>query len=146
MAKELSFILFNLNLVNDEVDRSKRFNPFSVPTQIRCFESSKIDNNQLFITHETPPKYSLGSNEELMALIYEELTPIRKTCLKGISIISVMINNAGKVESPEVIRSLAPETEAEFIELIQQYEFEPATFLGKTIECRMIFPIKLEWL
>ena len=92
---------------------------------------------------EILPKYKYGTNEELHKLIYAQLKYPNQGCIHGTTFLAFTVNKEGKVESPEIKRSISSELDEQLIRIIKKYEFEPGKLDGKIGRYQMVFSFKI---
>ena len=108
--------------------------------------SGQSSNVGFLVNPQVMPQYKHGTMKEWVGSIYEQLKFPPDVCFSGtVSIISFIINEEGKVESPEIVRSVHMKgIDEQLIEIVCDAEFIPGKMHGKAVPIKYILPIRFE--
>ena len=82
---------------------------------------------------EQPIRTKRGDHVSPPRPIYTPEPKVPKNGLKGVVAIRCVVGSDGRVQNPEVARSLSPQNDASALEIIQKWRFEPAKKDGEPI-------------
>lgn len=106
--------------------------------------SPNADDDKPFTMVEQMPEFP-GGQSAMMSFIAENIKYPEKAMKEGVQgkvYVRFVVNKEGKVEQPQVIRSLSPETDAEAIRVIESLpRFEPGTQGGKPVSVYYTIPL-----
>lgn len=102
------------------------------------------DLNGVYFTADKMPVYSKGSERDMMLYIAKSLVypeDAQQKGLQGITIVRFVVNEKGKPENLQVIRSSYPILDKEAMRVIETLAFKPGTNNGKKVKVYMNIPV-----
>lgn len=103
------------------------------------------DLNGVYLATEKMPEYPNGGQEGIIKHIEKTISypaEAQKQGLEGVSIIRFIVNEKGKPESLQIIRSSAPILDKEAARVIKTLQFKPGMHNGKKVKVYMTVPVK----
>lgn len=136
--RAIIFIITFFILYSCQKEAIVRIDPLSISNNL-----SVEDLKYVFI-NEVLPKWIGGSNQELVRLIQSQLKYPSEDCIVGITVLSFIVDEMGKVQAPVIRRSISKKIDEQLTRIIQIYRFEPGrAFNGTIVPFQMNFPIKI---
>ncbi len=114
-------------------------------TKIGAQVPTPTNTDPVFITpHQTPPKYKYGTNKELMEILYSKIQYPIQECIEGTTILQFTIDTLGQVQDPIIRKSISKKIDAQLLEEICNFEFEPGTLRRKKVKTNMNLPFRIK--
>lgn len=96
---------------------------------------------------EVMPRYKGGEAEMMKFLAMNIRYPeaAMKAGKQGYVVVKFVVSKSGKVESPEIVRSVSPELDAEALRVVGMMpDFTPGTVDGKPVDCTYTLPVSFK--
>jgi len=103
---------------------------------------------KIYVTAEEMPEFA-GGQDSLMAFIGRHIIYPQEALAQnqqGVAIISFVVNSAGKITQPQVLKSAAPPLDAEAIRVINSLPpWKPGRQNGQPVAVRFTLPIRFQF-
>lgn len=99
------------------------------------------------VAAEVMPGFKGGEAEMMKFLAMNIRYPeaAMKAGKQGYVVVKFVVSKSGKVESPEIVRSVSPELDAEALRVVGMMpDFNPGTVDGKPVDCTYILPVSFK--
>ena len=90
------------------------------------------------------PKWTKGSNAEMLAEIQSQLEYPQEGSIQGVIVLQITIDTFGKVQNPKIIRSISKDLDKQLLECINQYDFLPGSVNGRKVPVQLNLPFKIK--
>jgi outer membrane biosynthesis protein TonB len=99
----------------------------------------------VFVTPlEILPKWTEGTNKELIQEITMNIKYPNGQCIAGITVLQFKVDTLGQVKEPKIMRSLSKEIDEQLLKIIWNYKFEPGILIDKKAEFNLNLPIRIK--
>jgi len=99
----------------------------------------------VFVTPiEIMPKWTKGTNRELIQEITSSIKYPNEQCIEGITVLQFKVDTLGQVKEPKIMRSLSKEIDQQLLKIIWNYKFEPGILIDKKVELILNLPIRIK--
>lgn len=99
----------------------------------------------VFVTPiEIMPKWTQGTNNELIQEITSSIKYPYEQCIEGITVLQFKVDTLGQVKEPKIMRSLSKEIDQQLLKIIWNYKFEPGIQIDKKVEMVLVLPIRIK--
>lgn len=108
--------------------------------------AQKVDSteNIVFISRlEIQPKWTEGTNQELIQEIISRVKLPKKKGIKGTTFLQFEVDTTGQVINPLIRRSISKKIDKQLLDLICNYTFEPGVLIDKKVNCILYLPIQI---
>lgn len=108
---------------------------------------NKVKSDFVFIGNqnfERPAKWTEGTNQELLAKLWKNITYPSEDCLSGMTVLQITIDTMGVIVNSQIKRSISPKIDRQLLDEIKKYSFEPGYFRSKKTESTLYLPFKLD--
>lgn len=109
--------------------------------------AQKVDSNEsteLITPVEIQPKWTLGTNKELIKEITSKIEYPSEQCIEGITVLQFTVDTTGQVSNPEIKRSISKKIDEQLLRLICDYEFEAGLIVDRKVKFNMYLPIRIK--
>lgn len=108
------------------------------------FEEKLLDNyveNDVFIDYEIHPRYSNGSESDMLDFISHELRVPSSLTRSGTTYVDCKIDTVGKIKEITISKGLNSEADKEAIRVVKLLEFKTGYLFGKPKEMTLTIPV-----
>lgn len=112
-------------------------------SQARIDTSESIEDN-LISRPEIMPKWTKGTNDDLIKHITKEVTYPSDQCLMGTTYLQFTVDKDGRVTQPKIVRSISEAIDCQLLKEIVKCQFIPSQIRGSDIPAKMILPINVD--
>lgn len=102
-----------------------------------------IEDIEYVTPFEIMPKWSRGTNQELIEKIKSTIKYPNEQCLEGTTLLQFIVDKLGKVKEPKIIRSISKQIDRQLLKVICRYEFEPGILIDKKVDFLVTLPISV---
>lgn len=97
-----------------------------------------------FVNPEKSPKWTQGTNQELIQNLKTKISYPKDQCISGITVMHFRVDTFGQVLDPKIVRSISKNIDTQLIKLIVDFTFIPGKFFDKKVDFNMTLPIRLD--
>ena len=112
--------------------------------QFVILNAQAIESIELVTPIEIQPKWTLGTNEQLIMEITSKIEYPVEQCIEGITVLQFTVDTLGQVANPKIRRSISKKIDEQLLNLICDYEFEPGILFDRKSNFNMYLPIRIK--
>ena len=99
----------------------------------------------LFVTPlEIMPKWTEGTNKELIQKITSNIKYPNEQCVEGTTVLQFKVDTLGQVKEPKIMRSISKEIDEQLLKIIWNYKFESGILIDRKAEFSLNLPIRIK--
>lgn len=103
-----------------------------------------IDTVIFVSSKEIMPKWTQGTNEELIQDIKARIKFPNDTSIEGTTYLHFEIDTFGQVNNPKIFKSISKDIDDQLLKLIWNYKFEPGFQRDKKVETHLYLPLRIK--
>lgn len=109
-------------------------------------QHTNIADGIVFVSRfETMPKWTNGTNAALIEKITASIIIPNEECLEVVTLLRFKVDTLGQVSAPQILRSVSKKIDEQLLNMICNYEFISATFMGEKVDVLFNLPVRISF-